>query len=159
MAAENNALLLVEQQILPALGQGNGHFARDHIGGFAGLVEDFSLQHRQNIEQRHLLQHAGGGKLHIVAGHILPGQHPVQGAVLVGNRHGGDILLLLQHLPGPILRHRGAEHRRGIVVQILHLGVHTGDQFGGLEAEPVQHNLGLIGNVPQTGGLIFPVAQ
>ena len=137
VAAEHHGVGAVEQQVLPALGQGDGHVAADGVGALSGLVEKLSLQHRQHIEKRHRLQKAGADQLHVVACHILPGQHTVQGAVLVGNRQGGDILLVLQKLPGPVLGDGGAEHRRGVEVQVLDLGEHIADPLGGLEAEAV----------------------
>ena len=137
MAAEHHRVGTVEQQVLPALGQGDGHVAADGVGALSCLVEKLSFQHGQNIEQGHRFQKAGAHQLHIVACHILPGQHAVQGAVLVGNRQSGDILLLLQKLPGPVLGNGGAEHRRGVKIQVLDLGEHIADPLGGLEAEAV----------------------
>ena len=40
----------------------------------------------------------------------------------------------------------------------MDLGVHIVNALGRLEAEIVQHGLGLVGNVAQAGRLIFPVA-
>ena len=159
MAAENHAVFPVEQQVLPALGQGDGNFPLDGVNVFPGLVEDLALQHREHVEQRHRLQHAQGNQGHIVAGDVLPGQHPIEGAVLVGHGQGGDVLLLLQHLPGPALGDRAAEDGRGIEIQVPHLSVHIGNALGGLEAKPIQHNLSFVGDVTQAGGLILPIAQ
>ena len=159
MAAEDNGLFLVKQQILPAHGQGDGDLAGDGIGAFAGGVEHFALQHAQHIKQRHFLQIGRGNQIHIVACHIFTGKHTVQRAVLVGDRQGGDVFLSLQLLPCPAHRHGSGQHRRGIKIQIPHLGVHIVDLLWRLEAKAVENDLGLVGNPAQAGGFIFPVAQ
>ena len=158
MAAEHHGLGGGEQQILPALGQGDGHLAADGVGVLSGIVEHLALQHGEHVEQRHLLQVAVEHQVHVVAGHVLPGEHAIQRAVLVGHRQGGAFGVAGEQLPGPAQGDGGAEHRGLVEVQVPHLGIHVVDALGGLEAEAVQHDLGLVGHMPQAGGLIFPVA-
>ena len=159
MAAEDDGVLPAPQQALPALGQGNGDLAGDGIHLIPGIVEDLALQHGEHVEEGHIRQLGPGDQVHVVGGDIVLGEHTVKGAVLVGHRQGGNIGLGLENLPGLGHGNVGIQHRRGIVVQVLDLGVHAGDTLGGLEAEPVQHQLGLVRHPAQAGGLILPVSQ
>ena len=159
VSAQDDGIGGVEQEILPALGQGDGHFPCHYVGVFSCLVENLSLQHGEDVEKGHGVQFSRHGLLHVVAGHILPGEHTVQGAVLIGYGDGGDVLLLLEHPPGSSHRDPGAEHRRGVKIQILHLGVHIPNPLGGLESEQIQHNLGFVGHMAQAGGLILPISH
>ena len=158
MAAEHDGLPLLEQQILLALGQGDHHLAGDGVRIFPGLVEDFSFQHGQQVKQRHLLQHPGGNAGHIVAGNIRPGENAVKGTVLVGYRHRGNGRIGSEFVPGQAHGNSGAQNRRGVEVQIPNLVIQIRDPAGCLEAEAVQHILGLFGDLSQAGGLIFPIA-
>ena len=108
VAAEDDGFFPAEQQVLPALGQSNGDLTLQGVHVLTGLVEDLSLQHGKHVEQGHLIQHTQGDQGHIVAGHILPGQHTVKGAVLVHHRQSGNFLVLLKHTPGTALGNGGA---------------------------------------------------
>ena len=52
MAADYDGILLVEQKVIPALGQGDGDLTGDHVGVFTGLVEYLALQGGQDVKQR-----------------------------------------------------------------------------------------------------------
>ena len=108
VAAEHNALPGMEQQILPALGQGNRDLAGDGVGAFSRIVENFALQNGDGVEQRHLFQHAGIGAGHVVVGNVRPGQHAVQSAVLVDHGDGGDGGVSLELIPGTAHGHAAA---------------------------------------------------
>ena len=157
ITAEHHGFCGVEQQIFPVLGQGDGHIAGNGINALAGLVEDLALQHIQKVKQRHLLQPARVYKAHVVICHILPAQHTEEGAVIIGHGDGGRGFP--QHLPCPVHGNGGRKDGRLIKIQVTDLGVHTVDPGGGGEAEPVQYDLSLVGNMTQAGGLVFPVAQ
>ena len=70
------------------------------------FVQQLSFQNRQYIKKRHVFQHTGSGLFHMVACHVLPGEHSVQSAVFSGNRHSGNAALFLQQLPGTPHRYR-----------------------------------------------------
>ena len=107
-AAEDNVIFPGKQQIFPALGQGDGDFPRHGVRGLSGVVENFSFQHGQHVEKRHFLQGPGADLGHVVAGHVLPGEHSEQRAVVVDHRHGGNAFLLAENVPGPAHGHGGA---------------------------------------------------
>ena len=98
----------MEQQILPALGQGNRDLAGDGVGAFSRIVENFALQNGDGVEQRHLFQHAGIGAGHVVVRDVRPGQHAVQSAVLVDHGDGGDGGVSLKFVPGAPHGHTAA---------------------------------------------------
>ena len=75
IAAEDNGILPVEQQIFPALGQRNGHLSGNHISAASLIIEKPSLQHRKQIEHRHRPQIGAGNQTHIEAGHIILAEH------------------------------------------------------------------------------------
>ena len=158
MAAKHNALLFLEQQILPALGQGNGHFTGNGVRVFSGLVEDPSFQNGQDIEQRHLIQHTGGDIGHVIIGNVRPGQNAVEGAVLVGHRNGGNGGVVLQLIPGSAHGDAGVQDGRPVKIQVPDLVIQVGDPLGGLKTKAVQHDPGLVGDPAQAGGFIFPLA-
>ena len=89
----------MEQQILPALGQGNRDLAGDGVGAFSRIVENFALQNGDGVEQRHLFQHAGIGAGHVVVRNVRPGQNAVQRAVLVDHGDGGNGGVGLKFVP------------------------------------------------------------
>ena len=98
----------MEQQILPALGQGNRDLAGDGVGTFSRIVENFALQNGDGVEQRHLFQHAGIGAGHVVVRDVRPGQNAVQRAVLVDHGNGGNGGVSLKFVPGAPHGHTAA---------------------------------------------------
>ena len=108
VAAQYDALPGMEQQILPALGQGDGDLPGDGVGVFPCVVENFALQDGDGVEQRYLLQHAAIGAGHVVVGNVRPGQHAVQSAVLVDHGNGGDGGVSLELIPGTAHGHAAA---------------------------------------------------
>ena len=156
-AAEDDGVLPAPQQALPVLGQGDGDLAGNGVHLVSGVVEHLALQHGQHVEKRHIRQLRTGDQIHIVGCDVILGEHTVQGAVLVGYGQRRDAGLRLEGFPGLGHGDIGIQHRGRIKIQVLHLGVHTGNALGGLEAEPVQHQLGLVRHPAQAGGLIFPV--
>ena len=106
----------------------------------------------------HRLHPGVGDSGHAVGGDVAGGQSAVQGAVLVDNGDGG-YLLFPHDVPGPVHGDRGVQGRGRIIVQVLHLGADVLHRPGGLEAEAVQHPLGLVADVVHMGGHIVPVAQ
>ena len=158
IAADDDAVFVKGHQILPAGRQGNDDLAGEHVPDLTVLVEDLALQHRQQVVDRHLPHLRIADRRHIVVRHVSGGEHAVQGAVLIGDRQGGDPLLL-HGLPAPADGSGGRERGGRVVVQIPHLGTHVGQKPRRLEAEAVQHDLSLIADLPQTGGLVAPVSQ
>ena len=71
VAAQNNGILALKQQIFPVLGQSNGNLAPYGVDVFTGIVQHLALQNGEHVKQRHILQSAGGNLLHIVAGNVL----------------------------------------------------------------------------------------
>ena len=55
VAAQNDGIRLVKQQVFPALGQRDGDLAAEQVSAFTGFVEHLALQSGQNIEQRDLV--------------------------------------------------------------------------------------------------------
>ena len=158
VTADHDAVGVGEHQILPAGGQGDGDLAGDHVPKLLSLVEDLALQHRQQVENRHLPQPGIADGRHIVACHVSGGQHTEQRPILVGHRDDKD-LVLLHGLPGPADGGGGGQRGRRVVVQIPDLGADVGQQTRRLKAEPVQNDLGLVTDLAQPGGLILPLAQ
>ena len=72
------------------------------------IVQNLAFQGGEYIKQGDPVDDAGGDLLHVVAGHVFTGQHTIQGAVLINDRYGRNILLLLQNMPGPIHSDCGA---------------------------------------------------
>ena len=108
VAAQHDALPGMEQQVLPALGQGDGDLPGDGVGVFPRVVENFALQDGDGVEQRHFLQHAGIGAGHVVVRNVRPGQNAVQRAVLVDHGNGGDGGVGLKFVPGAPHGHTAA---------------------------------------------------
>ena len=158
VAADDDAVGVGEHQVLPSGGQRHGDLTGDHFPKLHILVEDLALQHGQQVVDRHLshLGIADGG--HIVVGHVAGGEHTVQGTILVGHGDDGD-LVGLHGLPGPGNGGRGGEGGRRVVIQVPHLGAQIADELRCLEAEPVQHRLGLVADLAQPGGFVVTVAQ
>ena len=77
MAAQYDGFFLIEQEVIPALGQCDGDLAGQLIDIFTCFVENLALQGGKHIEKRHFLQCARGDLLHIVACHVFPGEHTV----------------------------------------------------------------------------------
>ena len=158
VAADHDAARVGEHQVLPAGGQGDGDLTGDHVPHLAALVENFALQHGQQVVHRDLahLRVADGG--HVIVGHIPGGEHSEQGPVLIGHGDGGD-LVLLHGPPGPADGGSGGQGGGRVVIQVPDLGTHVVQQLGGLEAEAIQHGLGLVTDLAQAGGLVLPLAK
>ena len=137
VAAQDDGIGRVEQQIFSALGQSDGHFTGHRIGVFTGFVQDLAFQHGKQIEKGYGFQYTGIYQTHVIAGHIFPGEHTVQSAVLVSYGHCRNVLLRLQMFPSPTYRDGSAEHGRRIKVQITNLGVHAADALRWFKAEAV----------------------
>ena len=72
MTAQDDGIFGIKKQVFVALGQGDTDLAGNGVRIFSRLVEDLSFQHGQNVEKRHLIQHAKAAQGHIIAGDILP---------------------------------------------------------------------------------------
>ena len=158
VAADDDVVRVAEQQVLAALGQGDDHVAGHGVDQVAAVVEQAALDDAEQVEQGHRLHPGVGDSGHAVGGDVAGGQSAVQGAVLVDNGDGG-YLLFPHDVPGPVHGDRGVQGRGRIIVQVLHLGADVLHRPGGLEAEAVQHPLGLVADVVHMGGHIVPVAQ
>ena len=121
-------------------------------------MEELSLQHGDEVEDGDVLHPgvADGGD--VVVGHVPGGEGAVKGAVLVGHGEDGEVPPL-HGLPAPADGGGGGESGGRVVVQVPDLGAHVVDELGGLEAEAVQDNLGLVADLAQPGGLVLPVSQ
>ena len=54
VAADHDAARVGEHQVLPAGGQGDGDLTGDHVPHLAALVENFALQHGEQVVHRDL---------------------------------------------------------------------------------------------------------
>ena len=158
VAAQDDMLPTVPQQILAALGQGNDHVAGNRVHQITGVVEDTALDDAQKIEQGQCLHAWLADGVHAVCGDVTGGEGPIQGAVLVDHGDGGDALLP-HNVPGPVHGDGGVQGRRRIIIQIRHLCADILDQLGWLETEAIQQTLGLVADVAQIGRYVVPVAQ
>ena len=159
VAAQNNTLGILEQQVFPVLGQRNGNLSGYIVGSLSGCAHKLTLQHRKQVEQRNRLQKARIGHFHIVACHIFPGKHTIQGAIFVGNRQSGNGTIAHQLLPGTTQMDRLAQQGRCVKFQVLDLGKHIVDPLGRFTAKTVQHDLCLIRNVTQASRHILSVSK
>ena len=157
-AAQHDAVGAVEQQILAALGQGDGHAAGQGVHQIAALAHDAALDNAEEVEHGHLLHHRVSDGVQAEGGDVTGGQHTVQRAVLVGDGDGGDLLIAHQ-LPRPIHGDGGVQAGRPVKVQITHLGTDVLDQPGRLEAEALQHPVGLVADGAQMHRHILLFAQ
>ena len=158
VAADDDVVRVVKQQVLAALGQSDDHIAGHGVDQIAAVVEQTALDDTEQVEQGHRLYPGVGDGGHAVGGDVAGGQSTVQGAVLVDNGDGGDTLLP-HDVPRPVHGDGGVQSRGGIVVQVFHLGADVLHRPGRLEAEAVQHPLGLVADVVHVGSHIVPVAQ
>ena len=158
VSADDNAVLAGKKQIFPGGGQRDGHVSGDAVHRLSGLVEQFSLDDRQQVVQRHLVDVGVPDRGHIIGSNVSGGQHSVQGPILIHHRDRGNFAALHQP-PCPADGDAGIQNRRRIVLQIPDLCKHIVQKLRRLEVEPVQNGLGLIVHPAQTGGSILPVAQ
>ncbi|MPM75157.1 hypothetical protein SDC9_122148 [bioreactor metagenome] len=159
IAADDNAVFVVEQQILAGGGQSDGHFAGDTVNLLAGFVEDLSLDDGQEVVQRNVADLGIADGRHIIGRDVSGGEHSEQRSVLVGDGDGGDIGVLMNNMPRPADGDAGVQQGRGVVFQIAHLGPHVLEQHGGSKVEAVQNGLRLIVDPTETRRCVFPVAQ
>ena len=76
-AAQHDAVGAVEQQVLAALGQGNGHAAGQGIHQVAALAHDAALDNAEEVEHGDLLHHGVGDGVQAEGGDVTGGQHAV----------------------------------------------------------------------------------
>ena len=157
-AAQHDAVGAVEQQVLAALGQGNGHAAGQGIHQVAALAHDAALDNAEEVEHGDLLHHGVGDGVQAEGGDVTGGQHAVQCTVLVGDGDGGDLLAAHQ-LPGTVHGDGGVQAGRAVKVQIPHLSADVLDKAGRLEAEALQHPVGLVTDGAQMHRHILLFAQ
>ena len=157
-AAQHDAVRAVKQQVFTALGQGDGHAAGQTVHQITALAHHAALDDAQQVEHGHLLHHRIGDGVQAEGGNVAGGQHSVQGAVLVGHGNGGDLLAAHQ-LPRPVHGDRGVQTGGTVKVQIPHLRAHVLDKAGRLEAEVLQHPVGLVADGAQMHRHILLLAQ
>ncbi|MPM58775.1 hypothetical protein SDC9_105608 [bioreactor metagenome] len=100
---------------------------------------------------------ADGGD--VVGGDVPGGEHSVQRSVLIGHGNGLGIGVLMNHAPRPADGDTGAEQRRRVIREIVHLGPHVFQQHGRLKAKAVQHSLSFIVYPAEARRRVFPVPQ
>ena len=98
---QDDVIAAGEAQILGGLGHGYHHIATDAGGNASSLVDNAALQNADQIENRQLLHPAVHQRFHTEGGNVPGGEHSIQGAVVINNRHGGNALLV-HHRPCPI---------------------------------------------------------
>ena len=157
-AAQHDAVGAVEQQVFAVLGQGNGYGATDAVHQVAAVAHDPPLDDAQQVEQGDGLHTGLTHGVQAEGGDVAGGQHTVQGAVLIDNGDGGD-LLLPHELPRPVHGDGGVQTRRTVEIQILHLCADILDEAGGIEMEPLQHPVGLVADGTQMDGHILLLTQ
>ena len=158
VAADHDGLPAAEEQVVAALGQGDGHGAADGVGGLAAVVEDAALQHADQVKKGHVFHPGVGDGVHAIRGDVAGGQHAVQRAVGVGDGDAADVLLA-DDVPGPVHGDGGVQGGGRVIVQVPHLGADVFDQAGRLYAEIVQDALGLVADLAQPHRHIVPVAH
>ena len=68
VAADDDALGLLEQELFPPLGQGDDHLAGDQVRVAAHIVEDLALQGGDDVEERRGPQVGAGNQAHVEPG-------------------------------------------------------------------------------------------
>lgn len=159
IAADDDGILAVEEQVFPGLGQGDAHFTGDHVHEIAVFVENLSLQHAQEVEHRNTLSLGAGGDLHVKVGDLRGGHHAEEVPLLVGDGDAGDIVVGLERLPGAGNGHAGSQGRGHVVVQVAHLGAHGADEHRRLKIKSLQDAVGFVADMSQAGSHKLPVAQ
>ena len=156
-AADEDRFLLPEGILIQPAGQSNNHPAGEHVHRVGRLIEELPLQHTEKIEKRNVLNRLICDVAHIVFRHISGGQHSHQLPLVIGNRDGRNMPVVLHGRPGPVHRHRLIEDGRRIEVQVLNLGTHIFHQQGRIKAKPLQYAPGFVAELPQPGRHILPV--
>ena len=159
IAADGDGVFSGEQGRGPAFRHCDNHFTGNCIGIFTDIVQYFSFNYRQNIKERNFFKNAGIGQFHVIACNIFSGQHAEETSVIVCNRNCRNTLLFPQNIPGSLLSNGCTKNWGCVIVQILDLGIHISDYFGGLKTEMIQHDLCFVRYTAQTGCFIFAIAK
>ena len=159
VAADGNAVLPGKEMLVRALRQGQNDLAGDRVHILAGIVENLALNGSQQIKQRHVPDEGVGDRLHIVVRHVPGREHPVERAVRVGDRNGGDPGVPAQDGPGAGNGHAGVQNGRRVEVEVPDLGADVLDQHRRLKAEAVEDPLGFVVEIAQAAGRVAALAQ
>ena len=95
VAADEDRLPLAEGGQLPGLGQGQNHLTGDGVHHLLRLPQQLALQNAEDVEQGHGPEVRRLDGLHIKAGDVPGGEHPPEMPLVVGDRNGGDVLVVL----------------------------------------------------------------
>ena len=158
VAADEDAVRIGQGLILVLEGQHDVHFAGDAVPGELVFVDERTLQHAQQVEDRHVVHPVLVQGLHVVGGDIAGGEHAEEAAVFI---HDGDHVdgVVPHGLPGQVDRDGVVQRGRGVKFQIPDLGAHVLDQRRRLHPEMIQQALGLIVDGADAHGLVLPVAK
>ena len=160
LAADDNAVRVIEQHAFMGGGDGDDHIAREFLGNARGLVDDLPLENREQVVDGDVVHMGRIHVFHAVVRDVSAGHHAIEGAVVL---HDGDdgrrAVTSLHGLPGVGDGHAPRHGGRGVEDEVPHLGAHVRDEHRRFRVELVEHTLGLIGDVAEAGRHIFPVAE
>ncbi len=158
VAAQHDAVGIVEQQRLAALRQRNDDVSCDAVEKLRVLVEHLALQNAQDIAERHIVNVRIYYRQQAVRCDIACRERSVKRTVLV---YDGDdrYLLLAHHVPCAAHRDRGVERRRRVEIKVAHLSADIVYHARRLEAELIEHTLSFVACMSETGSHILPVAE
>ena len=159
LSAEKNAILAGENGRIVRLGQRDDHFAGYAVRRGQAFVQLVRLQHRQQVEHRHVFQHRMFDHRNIEGCDVVRVQHSEELAFLIRHGYGGDRLIRLQHAPCVADRGGGTQRGRRIVIQIAHLRAHGMNEHRRFTAEALQHHVRFIADMTEARGDIAAVAQ
>ena len=159
LPADDDAAAVDALQAFAGCRQSNHDFAGNGVERILLVVDDMPFERGQKVENRHVTDFGLRDALHVLFGNAARGQHPVERAILVRDRHCRQIFILAQHCPRVADRNTCAERWRTVVVNIAHLCADIGEQRRRLKAEAVEQELRLVVRCALHGGDIGIVAQ
>ena len=158
VSTDDNGVFVGKEQVFAAGRQCNIDFPGDGVADFPAPVENLPLQNRNDIVNRHGLNHGIVDTLHVVVGDIPGGEHAEQGAVLVDHGQDGDMCRL--HGLGGAADGRGwGNHRRRVEIKVTHLIADVVNEDGRLGVEAVKYQLRFVADASQTRRDIVSLAQ
>ena len=160
LAADDDAVRVVEQHAFMGGGDGDDHIAREFLGNARGLVDDLPLENREQVVDGDVVHMGRIHVFHAVGGNVSGGEHAVKAAVVLHDRDDRRGAVALFHgLPCMEDGNAAVHGGRSVEDEVPHLGADVRDEYRRFRVELVEHPLGLIGHVTEAGRHIFPVAE
>ena len=98
--------------------------------------------------------------IHVIFSHAAGRDQAKKTSVLLDDGKGGNaVILLVQDFPGMRNRDAGADHGRGVIINIGNLSAYGAEIERGLETEPVQQERGFRIQMTAAGGNILISAE